>query len=82
MAGFSAEAARDAFAIPADFAAWTAFAIGLLGDPDTLPDDLKERELAVRRRHPLSERVFGRRFGEPRPFPPADGPPTAPGHSV
>ena len=71
MGGFSAEAARDAFAIPPDFAAWTAFAIGLLGDPDTLPDDLKARELAVRRRHPLSKRVFGRRFGEPRPFPPA-----------
>jgi nitroreductase len=68
MGGFSADAARDAFAIPAGFAAWTAFAIGALGDPATLPDDLRERELADRKRHPLAERVFGRRFGEARHF--------------
>ncbi len=68
MAGFSEQAAREAFQIPAGFTAWTAFAIGALGDPDTLPDDLRERELAPRKRHPLAERVFGRRFGEPRAF--------------
>jgi nitroreductase len=73
MAGFSEEAARDAFAVPAGFTPWTAFAIGSLGHPETLPDDLKARELAPRHRHPLAERVFGRRFGEPRPFGPTDG---------
>jgi nitroreductase len=73
MAGVSQEAAREAFAIPADFEAWTAYAIGSLGDSDTLPDDLKAREVAPRSRHPLAERVFGRRFGEPRPFDVADG---------
>ncbi|MDX6376027.1 MAG: hypothetical protein QOE98_330 [Gaiellaceae bacterium] len=72
MAGFSADAAREAFAIPDGFTAWTAFAIGALGDPDTLPDDLRARELAPRKRHPLGERVFGRRFGEARPFGSAD----------
>ena len=46
MAGVSPEAAREAFAIPHGFAAWTAFALGALGDPDTLPDDLRARELA------------------------------------
>ena len=68
MAGFSADAAREAFAIPDGFAAWTAFAIGALGDPATLPDDLQARELAPRKRHPLAERVFGGRFGDARPF--------------
>jgi nitroreductase len=68
MAGFSADAARVAFSIPEGFAAWTGFAIGALGDPATLPEDLRARELAPRKRRPLSERVFGRRFGEPRPF--------------
>jgi nitroreductase len=70
MAGLSADAAREAFAIPADFTAWTAFAIGFLGDPHALPDDLRQRELAPRHRRPLAETVFGRRFGDPRRFPP------------
>lgn len=72
MAGFSADAARAAFAIPAGFEAWTAYAIGSLGDPDTLPGDLRERELVPRTRNPLGDLVFGRRFGDPRPFAPAD----------
>ena len=68
MAGVSPDAAREAFAIPPGFEAWTAFAIGALGDPDTLPEDLRARELAERQRRPLAETVFGRRFGEPRHF--------------
>jgi nitroreductase len=66
MAGLSVDAAREAFAIPEGFEAWTAFGLGALGDPAILPDDLRERELAPRRRRPLAETVFGRRFGEPR----------------
>jgi Nitroreductase family len=66
MAGLSPDAAREAFAIPEGFEAWTAFALGALGDPGTLPDDLRTRELAPRTRRPLAETVFGRRFGEPR----------------
>jgi nitroreductase len=68
MAGLSVDAAREAFAIPEGFEAWTAFGLGALGDPAILPDDLRERELAPRRRRPLAETVFGRRFGEPRYF--------------
>jgi hypothetical protein len=70
MAGVSPEAAREAFAIPDGFEAWTAFAIGALGDPEALPEDLRAREQAPRTRRPLAETVFGHRFGEPRPFPP------------
>jgi nitroreductase len=68
MAGVSPEAAREAFSIPDGFEAWTAFAIGALGDPASLPDDLRARELAPRARRPLAETVFGGRFGEPRHF--------------
>lgn len=68
MAGVSEPATREAFAIPAGFETWTAFALGYLGDPATLPDDLQARELAVRHRRPLAETVFGSRFGEPRVF--------------
>ena len=57
MAGFSADAARSAFDIADGFEAIVAFAIGALGDPDTLPDDLRERELRTRTRRPLAETV-------------------------
>ena len=70
MAGFSADAAHEAFAIPAGFTPLAAYAIGGLGDPAALPNDLRTRELAPRMREPLSERVFGGRFGESRPFGP------------
>ena len=48
MAGFSEEAAREAFAVPAGFTPWTAYAIGSLGDPETLPDDLKDAGAGAR----------------------------------
>jgi nitroreductase len=65
MGGFSADAARESFLIPAGFAAWTAFAIGRLGDPASLPDDLRAREGGPRHRRPLAETVFGNAFGTP-----------------
>ncbi len=57
MAGFSPELARETFAIDPGYEAIVAFALGRLGDPDTLPDDLRERELRPRTRRPLSETV-------------------------
>jgi nitroreductase len=57
MAGFSPERARATFAIADGFDAIVAFAIGPIGDPDSLPDDLRERELRPRTRRPLSETV-------------------------
>jgi nitroreductase len=58
MAGFSAEKARDTFQISDDYEAVTAVAIGYLGDPNQLPDKLKERELAPRERKPISELIL------------------------
>jgi nitroreductase len=72
MAGFSADKARQVFKFPAEYEATTAGVIGYLGDPNSLPDKLRERELARRTRKPLSEIVFDGVWGEPA-FPPTSG---------
>src|SRR5579862_5664393 len=50
MAGFDANKAREVFHIPDDWQAVATIAIGYPGDPNSLPDKLKERELAPRNR--------------------------------
>ncbi len=64
MAGFYPEKAAEAFQVPETFEPVAVFALGYLGNPDDLPEPLRERELAQRTRKPLSELVFGERFGE------------------
>ena len=66
MAGFSVEAARAAFHVPDRFEPFTIVAIGAIGDPGWLPEDLRERELRARRRRSLAETVFSGRFGARR----------------
>jgi nitroreductase len=68
MAGFDPEKARQVFAIPAGWDAIAALAIGYPGDPNSLPQRLKERELAPRTRKPLSEFVMSGRWGHNAPF--------------
>jgi nitroreductase len=58
MAGFDKEKARAAFDLPEGYAPVIALTIGYAGDPNTLPDGIRERELAPRTRKPLSEFVF------------------------
>jgi nitroreductase len=58
MGGFSHDKAREAFAIPSDFEIGAVTAVGYFGDPDTLPDQLRQQEVAPRQRKPLSEIVF------------------------
>lgn len=65
MIGILPEKARDLFKIPPDFEAWTAMAIGYPGDPMTLPDNFRERDLGVRQRKPLEQFVFGGQWGDP-----------------
>ena len=55
MGGFDATALREAFGLDERFLAVSVTALGVLGDPDTLPDALRERELAPRTRKPLDE---------------------------
>jgi nitroreductase len=68
MAGFDPEKARQAFGIPAGWDPLAALAIGYPGTPDSLPERLKERELAPRTRKPLSEFVMAGYWGQPAPF--------------
>ena len=63
MAGFDAARARQLLQIPENCEPMIALAIGLLGDPDKLPDDLREREKAPRTRKPVAEFVFRGQWG-------------------
>jgi nitroreductase len=63
MIGILPDKARQTYAIPEGYEAWTALAIGYKGDSANLPDTLKERELATRQRKPLAELVFGGTWG-------------------
>ena len=68
MIGILPDKAREIYGIPEGFEAWTAMAIGYRGDPTRLPDRLRERDLAARERKPLSEFVFGGKWGDPSPL--------------
>jgi nitroreductase len=71
MGGFNAEAARIQFELPAEVEPIVVIAVGKLGDRATIPDDLRDRELAPRKRLPLSEIAFTGEWGSPV-FPPED----------
>lgn len=58
VGGFDHEKARAYFKIPPEFEIGACWAIGHFGDPDSLPERLKQRELAARTRKPLAEFVF------------------------
>jgi nitroreductase len=68
MAGIDPEKAREIFHIPADYEAVAGFALGYAGDPASLPDQLRERELAPRERKPLHSFVFAGEWGKPSPL--------------
>jgi nitroreductase len=68
MIGILPDRARELYGIPEGSEAVTAIAIGYAGDPRTLPDPLKERDLTPRERKPVSSFVFGSSWG--RPFEP------------
>jgi nitroreductase len=68
MAGLDANKAREVFTIPPDWEAVAALAIGYPGDPQSLPEKLRQRELAPRRRKPLSEFVMTGRWGHTAGF--------------
>jgi len=65
MAGFDAAKVRETFGVPEGHDPLVAIAVGYPGDPEDLPGDLKERELAPRERKPLESFVFGMSWGKP-----------------
>jgi hypothetical protein len=50
MAGFDREKARHDLKVPDDFAVEAMVAIGKPGDPDDLPNELREREVPTGRK--------------------------------
>jgi hypothetical protein len=68
MIGILPDRAREIYGIPEGYEAWTGMAIGYRGDPTSLPDPLRERELTPKPRKPLSEFVFNGKWGNPSPL--------------
>jgi nitroreductase len=65
MAGFYPDKARELFRIPSGYEPVAAIAVGYPGEPDRLPEKLRQRELAPRTRKALREFVFGGEWGRP-----------------
>jgi nitroreductase len=67
MAGFRVDQARADLKIPDGYEPVAMIAVGYPGDPATLPDYLRERELKPRERNSISEFVFSGTWGIPSP---------------
>jgi nitroreductase len=65
MAGFDVEKARADLKIPSGYEPVAVIAVGYPGDPASLPDRLRERELRPRSRQPISEWTFSGQWGNP-----------------
>ena len=65
MIGILPGKARTLFEIPDGIDPLTGMAIGYVADPNTLPDDLRQRDESPRSRKPLQEFVFGSVWGSP-----------------
>ena len=64
MAGILPDKIRELYQIPDSHEPVTGIALGYPGAPEQLPDKLRQRELAVRTRKPISEFVFAGRWGQ------------------
>jgi nitroreductase len=65
MGGFDVAKARDVFAIPEQYDLMSMIAVGYGVDVETLPDDLKERQMKERSRHPLGQIFFNGVWNKP-----------------
>ena len=63
MIGIVPERVRELYGIPDGYEALTGLAVGYVGDPNRLPEKLRERDLTVRSRRPLNEFIFSGRWG-------------------
>jgi nitroreductase len=64
MAGILPDIIRTSYAVPAGYEPVTGLAIGYSGDPQVLPAEIREREMAPRSRKTLREFVFSKTWGE------------------
>lgn len=58
MTGFDAAAVQAHFELPARLQVVSLLAVGDVGDPDQLPEAIREREVAPRQRRPIGETVI------------------------
>jgi len=64
MAGIRKDVIHETYDVPDGFEPMAALAVGYLGDPDVLPEQLAKRERNERTRRSLTETVFGDDWGE------------------
>ena len=67
MAGFDIKKARTDLKIPSGYEPVAMIAVGYPGDPNLLPDYLKQRELNPRERKPVADIAFSGQWGIPLP---------------
>ncbi len=65
MGGFDGDKAREVFNIPEHVELMSMLAVGHIVDAGALPDELKQRQLNVRSRHPLGELFFDGIWNQP-----------------
>lgn len=58
MGGIFPDKISEAFDLPEDAAPQTVIALGYYGEPEQLNDELKQRELAERKRNPITDFAF------------------------
>lgn len=73
MAGIFPDKIRELYGIPEGYEAVAGIALGYPGDPATLPERLRQRELAPRSRNPIQGFVFAGRWGQTSPIVTGDG---------
>jgi nitroreductase len=65
MGGFDVQKLRDAFGIPTHITLMSMIAVGYQAAPDVLAGEVREREIAPRKRRPLGEVFFEGGWGIP-----------------
>jgi nitroreductase len=70
MAGYDSDKARQVFEIPAGWEPIAAMAIGYPGEAESLPENLRAREIAPRTRKSISTFVMTGTWGQKAPFVP------------
>ena len=68
MAGILPDKVRELYGLPHGFDPVAGLALGYVGDPDSLPEPLHQREQANRMRKPLAEFIFSTRWGQGSPL--------------
>jgi nitroreductase len=68
MAGILVDKARELLSIPEGYDPVAGFALGYPGDPQSLSDQLRQRELAARERKPAESFVFDGKWGQKAPI--------------